>query len=294
MTEDDRFDELLARAAQDYNRPPATVPRDEMWAGIEARRQAQSQLRVVRGGAHRTAAVPRYIWWSAAAAAVVLVALGVGIGRLSTLSVPVSGSRVASTTPAERAPAEDTARVESAQGGSQSTSVREPAGSGASTVSSATTPVEGRVASGTVNRPKRAGPGGLERAPSKSRSTSPGGLDQFGPNAYQVATIQHLADAEALLTSFRIESRSQKMDASLSTWARDLLSSTRLLLDSPAAEDPRRVRLLQDLELVLAQIVQLSPDAASRERELIEGAIRDGHVMTRLRTAIPAGPARGL
>jgi hypothetical protein len=84
------------------------------------------------------------------------------------------------------------------------------------------------------------------------------------------------------------------MDASLSTWARDLLTSTRLLLDSPAADDPRRVRLLQDLELVLAQIVQLSPTAEARERELIEGTIRDGHVMTRLRTAIPAGPTRGL
>ena len=106
--------------------------------------------------------------------------------------------------------------------------------------------------------------------------------------------LRRFADAEALLTSFRIESRSQKMDASLSNWARDLLSSTRLLLDSPAAEDPRRVRLLQDLELVLAQIVQLSPTAETREREMIEGTIRDGHVMTRLRTAIPAGPTRGL
>jgi hypothetical protein len=293
MTEDDRFEELLGRAAQDYNQPPPTVPREEMWAGIEARRQPQAQLRVVRGGAHRTSAVPRYVWWSAAAAAVVLVALGVGIGRLSTLGVPASGSGVASSAPATRAVAEKTVPVESAAGGS--TSVREPVGSGAPTGSSATAPGETKIASDAGKRTTRARPGGLERAPSKNRSTSPGGaLDQFGPNAYQVATIQHLADAEALLTSFRIESRSQKMDASLSTWARDLLSSTRLLLDSPAADDPRRVRLLQDLELVLAQIVQLSPDGAARERELIEGAIRDGHVMTRLRTAIPAGPARGL
>jgi hypothetical protein len=284
MTEDDRFDELLARAAQDYNRPPGDVPRDEIWAAIDARRQAP-KLTVVRGGAHRAVSVPRYVWWSAAAAAVVLVALGVGIGRMTTGTG--SAARVAGI---------------AAPGSPQpEAGVAQPKAGQVSPVRGTRYPVTGnpepgtRVASDTASRPSHPRPGGLERKPSKSRPNSPGGsLDQFGPNAYQVATIQHLADAEALLTSFRIESRSQKMDASLSSWARDLLSSTRLLLDSPAAEDPRRVRLLQDLELVLAQIVQLSPTAEARERELIEGTIRDGHVMTRLRTAIPAGPTRGL
>ena len=109
-----------------------------------------------------------------------------------------------------------------------------------------------------------------------------------------MAANRHLANAEALLTAFRTDSRDARMDASLSKWARDLLSNTRLLLDSPAAEDPQRARLLGDLELVLAQIVQLSPGAAAQDRELIEGSIRNGQVMTRLRTAIPAGPTRGL
>jgi len=111
---------------------------------------------------------------------------------------------------------------------------------------------------------------------------------------YQVATIRHLANAEALLTAFRTDSRDAKMDAQLSKWARDLLSNTRLLLDSPAGDDPQRAKLLGDLELVLAQIVQLSPEAGSQDRALIEGSIRSGQVMTRLRSAIPAGPTRGL
>jgi len=111
---------------------------------------------------------------------------------------------------------------------------------------------------------------------------------------YQVATIRHLANAEALLTAFRTDSRDAKMDAQLSTWARDLLSNTRLLLDSPAGDDPQRAKLLGDLELVLAQIVQLSPEAGAQDRAMIEGSIRSGHVMTRLRSAIPAGPTRGL
>jgi hypothetical protein len=78
-----------------------------------------------------------------------------------------------------------------------------------------------------------------------------------------------------------------------SIWkAKGLLSNTRLLLDSPAGEDPRRAKLLQDLELVLAQIVQLSPGAPAAEREIVQGSIQNGLVMTRLRSAIPAETPR--
>jgi hypothetical protein len=51
--------------------------------------------------------------------------------------------------------------------------------------------------------------------------------------------------------------------------------------------------LLEDLELVLVQIVQLSPGSSPQDRELIEKTLQQDHVMTRLRTAIPAGPQRG-
>src|SRR4030095_1674684 len=64
-------------------------------------------------------------------------------------------------------------------------------------------------------------------------------------------------------------------------------AKSRLLLDSPAARDPVRRKLLQDLELVLVQIVQLSPKSSARDRDLIKGALTDDEVMTRLRTAIP-------
>ena len=83
------------------------------------------------------------------------------------------------------------------------------------------------------------------------------------------------------------------MDAQLGAWARQLLSNTRLLLDSPVANDPQRRPLLEDLELVLVQIVQLSPGTAPQDRELIEKTLQREHVLTRLRTAIPAGPQRG-
>ncbi|MDP9201637.1 MAG: hypothetical protein M3P26_06860, partial [Gemmatimonadota bacterium] len=113
-------------------------------------------------------------------------------------------------------------------------------------------------------------------------------------SAYELTTVRHLSEAEALLTSFRTRSATdQQMDAQLGLWARDLLSNTRLLLDSPIANDPRRRPLLEDLELVLVQIVQLSPGSTPQDRELIEKTMRQDHVMTRLRTAIPAGSQRG-
>ena len=112
--------------------------------------------------------------------------------------------------------------------------------------------------------------------------------------SYQVATQQHLENAEALLTSFALEGHDARMDTQFAGWAKGLLSNTRLLLDSPAGNDPRRAKLLGDLELVLAQIVQLAPNAPAQDRELIQGSIRNGHVMTRLRSAIPADQPKGI
>jgi hypothetical protein len=113
-------------------------------------------------------------------------------------------------------------------------------------------------------------------------------------SAYQLAAVRHLSEAEALITSFRTRSASDvQMDAQLGSWARDLLTNTRLLLDSPVANDPQRRPLLEDLELVLVQIVQLSPGSTPQDRELIEKTLQQDHVMTRLRTAIPAGSQRG-
>jgi hypothetical protein len=113
-------------------------------------------------------------------------------------------------------------------------------------------------------------------------------------SAYQLTTVRHLSDAEALLTSFRARTTGDRqMDAQMAKWARDLLTNTRLLLDSPVANDPQRRPLLEDLELVLVQIVQLSPGSTPQDHELIERTLQQEHVLTRLRTAIPAGSQRG-
>jgi hypothetical protein len=282
MTEDN-FEKFIKQAARDYNAPPARVPRDEMWSAIQARRAAGP--RVVYGGGLTPEATPvrrlsRTVWLGAAAAAMLLVATGVGIGRWS--AAPVPPTRVAtlpSTAPVVvTPPAPANASDNGTDGGatpSLSPSQLESRAGGS------------RVGVSPVRTPSRSGG-------DRQVAVTPGLSAQSAASAYQLTTVSHLTEAEALLTSFRARSSAdQQMDAQLGAWARQLLSNTRLLLDSPVANDPQRRPLLQDLELVLVQIVQLSPGSAPQDRELIEKTLQQEHVLTRLRTAIPAGAQRG-
>ena len=110
--------------------------------------------------------------------------------------------------------------------------------------------------------------------------------------AYEVATTEYLSQSEAFLTLFRasLHQRTGNQQLAAAT-ARQLLATNRLLLDSPAAEDSKTKLLLQDLELVLAQIAQLSPESRTRDLDLITEGLERAAVMTRLRTAVPSGPS---
>jgi hypothetical protein len=107
--------------------------------------------------------------------------------------------------------------------------------------------------------------------------------------AYRLAALEHLGQSEEFLTLFR-SSVGRTSDHQLaSATARRLLTTNRLLLDSPAAVDRRTRLLLQDLELVLAGIAQLSPHSPAEDVDLIREGIERGDVMPRLRTAVPSG-----
>jgi hypothetical protein len=206
MHDDAELDERLKQAAAEYHRPPEP-PRKAMWEAIQRGRQAARPPE--RG---RVLAFPRrWVPWAAAAAAV--LAVGIGIGRL-TLSRPSTGAPAIASAPE--------------------------------------------------------GP--------RKRET-----------AYRLVTVEHLGQAEAFLTLFRASVRSGGDERLASATARQLLANNRLLLDSPAGQDRKTRLLLEDLELVLAEIAQLSPEPRSGDLELIREGIERGGVLSRLRTVVPAG-----
>jgi hypothetical protein len=112
------------------------------------------------------------------------------------------------------------------------------------------------------------------------------------PNSttYQVAVAQHLSKADALLTSFRTQPDKATPDPQLATFARELLTSTQLLMDSPAGDDPMVAALLNDLELILVQIAHTAT-ASPDERAIIEDGIDKTAVLPRLR-AKAGGPVQ--
>jgi hypothetical protein len=202
---DQPLEPSLVAAAREYHRPPEP-PREAIWRAIQAERRAERAIRP---------APRRWVPWAAAAAA--LLAVGVGIGRLTqTGPAPDRGAPVASWGPSAAGP-----RVNEA--------------------------------------------------------------------AYRLTTIEHLGQSEAFLTLFRASVRTGGQERLASATARQLLATNRLLLDSPAATDRRTRVLLEDLELVLAEIAQLAADAQPDDRVLIRDAMDRGGVLSRLRTEVPAG-----
>jgi hypothetical protein len=296
MMMDDRFDETLREAARDYNDPPPT-PRDAMWARIEAARAGSSTVVPL----HRR--VPRWGAWTLGLAAMLMI--GIAIGRLTRIDSPGT-SPVAVTTPPPPAARTDTARAaealpvtrdnetqraQVAAGVEDRQAPRVASGAPPSGEKQILPPGARRTVPRTDTRaaPRRDSPAPRVRsAPMLAeRSTRADTMQANLP--YRFAAMQHLSRAEALLTSFEEDTRAGRQDEQMRVWASDLLSSTRLLLDSPAGRDARMRPLLEDLELVLAQIRQAAEGRTSERDMVVEGIDARG-VLPRIRTAIPAGP----
>lgn len=120
---------------------------------------------------------------------------------------------------------------------------------------------------------------------------TPDGAASTVPRSYRTAAARHLNRTEDFLTMFRVDARTDQLDdVDLSPWAKKLLTDTRLLLDSPAGGDPELRMLLSDLELVLAQIVQLRGGDPT-EVEIIDEGLESSQLLFRLKAAQATAPA---
>ncbi|HUG42522.1 MAG TPA: hypothetical protein VMM12_18810 [Longimicrobiales bacterium] len=105
----------------------------------------------------------------------------------------------------------------------------------------------------------------------------------------RLAAADHLGEAEALLTFYRNASREGDR-AATARWAQDLLSTTRMMMDARAGDDPALAMLLGDLELVLVQIAAAGSEGGD-EQELIEESMEQRQLLSKLRTA-SSGPSK--
>ena len=108
--------------------------------------------------------------------------------------------------------------------------------------------------------------------------------------SYKLVVLKHLANSEALITSFRSAAKRGEVDAQLRDWSKEMLSTTRMLEASSTASDPTIKRLLADLDLVLTQIKLYTARGTNDADDLglIEESINSRGVMTKLRSTLPA------
>ena len=316
MSTDDLFDDQLREAAaRDYHAPPSSVPRDAMWERIAAARAARrssagatpvttagDDTAHVAGDATATPDVvvlPVRRWpalsnrpaWVRALAAALLLAVGIGVGRLSV-------SRERASSAANPAPVVASGAAPAPTSPAEPSATPAASSSSSSSPSPSPSPVTVAVAGGAGSSRSTARPEGSRDTPGAERGQPSAenqepSADSREPRAalpYRLAAAEHLALTETLLTTVSADARAGRADSSVALWARDLLGTTRMLLDSPAARDPKLARLLEDLELVLAEVAQLHPARGPGELQAIDRAVRQRGVLTRLRATLPAGP----
>jgi hypothetical protein len=229
---------------------PANVPRDEIWSRIQAERTARRRER----------SAPRlWLWPSVGIAAAALLAVGVTLGRRMERSAGTPTSRVVADAP--RAGADSTPEI-------------------IGKLRQETTATDRRVrelASASTSS-------GTDRSSGASAS------DESTALSYHLVVLKHLAGSEAMITAFRSAARHGEIDAQIADWSKELLSTTRMLEASVATDDPTMKRLLEDLDLVLAQIKQYVTRGTNNpgDLDLIEQSIIKRGVITKLRSTVPA------
>lgn len=266
-----QFEDFLKRNASDYNAPPAATPRDEMWSAIAEARAARRPAAAPGSGAATVVSMDsrrplrRYAPWIGMAATLLV---GIGIGRFM-LSSPAP-STLAQADSSAGAPTSPTVTVVSDSPAGEILTME-------ATDSTAGEPLRTAPLRNTPLLPQA-------RLVSASPSRTLPAATRTEPNtAFTLASRDHLQRAEALVSVVAATPVDATMDSLTGKWAREMLVNTRLLLDSPAGDDPVRRRLLEDLETVLVQLIQRS-GAAAEERELLDRTLERTQLLTRLRT----------
>jgi len=127
-------------------------------------------------------------------------------------------------------------------------------------------------------------PGGEPIAVVAVEQEKPAPDPRLRQDIYAMAARDLFGRADFLLTDFKVRSCGTADLSGVPDWAGGMLVQTRLLMDTPAADDLEMKNLLEDLELVLAQIVGLSREDCAGDMAWIRQGLRERSTIDRLRT----------
>jgi len=274
--DDERLDRLI-RQTLEKSRLVPEPPLDEMWVQIERR----------AFGATGSPHVPTRVlpwresrWTVSALAAAAALIVGVGLGWYAAPRGPVVTqvvARAGTSAPSTIAPDQERAtasRADAPDNSSLTASITNDAGS----VSGAGT----RSPALSLPQPIAQQAGRASMAQLTSHMDVDNGVDnETGMGRYLVQTAALLAS----LPSDRVATNAAESDTAIATRASDLLTQTHLLLDSKAGSDPTLHRLLEDLELVLAQVARLRGPRSGIDLQLIHQALTVHDVLPRVHDA---------
>jgi hypothetical protein len=108
--------------------------------------------------------------------------------------------------------------------------------------------------------------------------------------SYQLSAERYLGQAVTLVAGLPKQLQSGRMDSAYVARASESLTQLRLIMDSPAASNPRLRALFEDLELVLVQVVQMPATDNAIDAKLIRQAMQERDVMPRLVDAVAETP----
>jgi hypothetical protein len=254
--DDEQFDDMIRQTLTESRRPPEP-PLDEMWAQIESRAFGPAA-----SGTAVHAFQSRWRMPALAAAAALLAGVGLGWSIAPQRTITRIVSAPIQTGAIQRQP--DARAVQTAPGD---------------------------VRAGTAmvrNVPPAPTPAGPVDAESGLPHSGAGAARlpaQFNDVGNGSEMGRYLAQTSLLLASLPSDRSGAASDTALAARASDLLTQTHLLLDSRAGSDPTLHRLLEDLELVLAQVSRLRGTRNASDLQLIHQALATHDVLPRVHDA---------
>ncbi len=253
--EEERMNEMIRQTLAASRRPPEP-PLDAMWLQIEERVFGDAKPRLVL----HTRASRWLIPTLAAAAALVF---GVGLGWYAaprTVVTRVVASPAAATPATQQVASEDATPSSTEAPNNVASTIQSRENARIQNAHSVTTPDSRDLAAARL----------------ASQFNDAGGGSEMS---------RYLAQTAVLLASLPSDRAAAESDTAVATRAGELLTQTHLLLDSKAGSDPTLHRLLEDLELVLAQVARLRGQRNGTDLQLIHQTLTAHDVLPRVHDA---------